>query len=287
MLPSRSPSRGKIAVALGVSLALHAVGALAWLSTRGEAVGGPVGFNPNVEAPADEFAVTFLDPPKREFVVQPKTKPIAKPPEPLPPVEDVLPGPGPGPGAMPPSGPSPAAPESLNPPAQPSRILGGKAPTGTVVFVIDRSSSMGIEGMLPRAIAEAVAAIGQLDGKTSFQVVAYNGGATAAPGDLKTSNPDTRTGVERWLKTLTAEGRSDHRAGIREALACQPTHIFLLTDADDLEGREANELGGLLKGKVALDVVVFGAAGVRPASETPLERLVRANGGSVRYLGPE
>jgi hypothetical protein len=261
MLPSRSPSRGKIAVALGVSLALHAVGALAWLSTRGEAVGGPVGFNPNVEAPADEFAVTFLDPPKREFVVQPKTKPIAKPPEPLPPVEDVLPGPGPGPGAMPPSGPSPAAPE--------------------------RSSSMGIEGMLPRAIAEAVAAIGQLDGKTSFQVVAYNGGATAAPGDLKTSNPDTRTGVERWLKTLTAEGRSDHRAGIREALACQPTHIFLLTDADDLEGREANELGGLLKGKVALDVVVFGAAGVRPASETPLERLVRANGGSVRYLGPE
>jgi hypothetical protein len=285
MLPSRSSSRGKIALALGVSLGLHALGALAWLSTRGENTGGPVGFSTNAETPADEFVVTFLDPPKREFVVQPKTKPVVKPPEPLPPVEDVPPRPGPGPGAMPPSVPSPTAPESLSPPARPSRILGGKAPTGTVVFVIDRSSSMGIDGMLSRAVAEAVAAVGQLDGKTRFQVVAYNGGASTAPGDLKTLSPETRTGVERWLQTLTAEGRSDHVAGIREALACQPTHVFLLTDADDLDEREAAALNGMLRRTATLDVVVFGAAGVRAASETPLERLVRANGGSVRYLG--
>jgi hypothetical protein len=285
MLPSRSPSRRNIALALGVSLVLHALGALAWLSTRGEDVGGSVGFNTNADTPVEEFAVTFLDPPKREFVVQPKTKAVVKQPEPLPPVEDVPPRPGSGPGALSPSGPSPAPPGSLNPPPRPSRILGGKVPTGTVVFVIDRSSSMGIDGMLSRAVGEAVAAIGQLDSKTRFQVVAYNGGATAASGGLRNSSAEAVSGIERWLKTLTAEGRSDHLAGVREALTYQPTHIFLLTDADDLDGREAEALSGMLRRTATLDVVVFGAAGVRAASETPLERLVRMNGGSVRYLG--
>ena len=141
--------------------------------------------------------------------------------------------------------------------------------------------------MLPRAVAETAAAVRQLDAKSRFQVVAYNGGAVAGPGGVKTSNTDVQATLGRWLQTLTAEGRSDHRAGIREALAFQPTHIFLLTDADDLGEREATELRGLLQGKVTLDVVVFGAAGVRAASETPLERLVRWNGGSVRYLGTE
>ncbi|HVK12297.1 MAG TPA: hypothetical protein VM597_26325 [Gemmataceae bacterium] len=287
MLPSRSPSYGKIAVALAVSLLLHAIGGLAWLSSRGDGPTGPVGFDARVDAPTDEFSVTFLDPPKREFVVRSKTRPADKPPAPLPAVVQVPDPPDSGPGTAPPTGPSPAAPESVTPPVRPSRILGGRPPTGTVVFVIDRSSSMGVDGMLGRAVSEAVSAARQLDATTRFQVVAYNGGATPGPGGLKVSGDEARSDTERWLKTLTAEGRSDHRAGVREALTYRPTHIFLLTDADDLEGREAADIKRMLAGPVVLDVIVFGAAGVRPASETPLERLVRSTGGSVRYFGTD
>lgn len=276
-------SRGKLVAAVAISLALHAVGGLAWLAGRGDGPGGATGFDPRVEAPADDkFSVTLLDPPKREFVVPSQNKP----PAPLPPTVAVPPPPGPGPGPVVPAVHTPESPAASPPPSRPSRIFGGKPPTGTVVFVLDRSSSMGVDGLLPRAVAETLTAIEQLAADTRFQVVAYNGGAMTAPGETLQPNPETLARIARWLKALPAEGKSDHRAGIREALTFRPTHVFLLTDADDLDAREANYLNGLLRGPIVMNALVVGPAGTRPAVETPLEGLTRAHGGRVRYLEP-
>ena len=86
-----------------------------------------------------------------------------------------------------------------------------------------------------------------------------------------------------WLDNLLAEGGSDHRGGIREAISFGPDAIYLLTDADDLDERDARALRRLLRKPVRLSVAIFGSR-TRPAAESPLERLAREYGGSVRYV---
>jgi hypothetical protein len=142
---------------------------------------------------------------------------------------------------------------------------------------------MTTDGMLRKASESIKASLGQLPADSRFEIVAYNGGVDRLDSRLLLATIDNRERAERWLETLVAEGSSDHRAGVREALLFHPDAIFLLTDADDLDEKEVRSIRVLLREPVCLTAAVFG--GSRPKRETPLERLTREMSGEVKYVG--
>jgi Ca-activated chloride channel family protein len=152
------------------------------------------------------------------------------------------------------------------------------------VYVLDRSSSMGPDGLLRRAANAVRASLAELGPDTRFQIVAYNAGTTVlAPQPLSASD-EAKDQADRWLASLSAEGGSNHKAGFRDALAATPDELFLLTDADDLEESDVRAIAALIRTPVRLSAAVF--RGHRPAAVTPLERLVGRFNGSVQYVGP-
>jgi Ca-activated chloride channel family protein len=165
------------------------------------------------------------------------------------------------------------------------RPLHGQLKAGkTIVYVLDRSASMGIDGVLPRAIASLRASLDQLGPDSRFQIVAYNGGTMTFVPQPVVATPDAIGQAGRWLSGLIAEGGSNHVRGFREALAARPDVVFLLTDADDLEASDVRTIAALNRKPARVLAAVFG--GIRPAHETPLERLATLTGGSIQYVGP-
>jgi hypothetical protein len=180
------------------------------------------------------------------------------------------------------SGHSPVEPVSSPKSAGPKPLHGGLRAGQTIVYVLDRSASMGVDGLLVRAVAALKASLGQLGPDVRFQIVAYNGGTAVMANEPVSATPGNIQRAIDWMKAVTAEGRSEHRAGFCEALGGRPDILFLLTDADDLDVAEVRAINGMLRTPVVLSAAVFGA---RPSgSETPLERLVNRTGGSVTYL---
>ena len=101
---------------------------------------------------------------------------------------------------------------------------------------------MGPDDLLGKAIASLNASMAQLGSDGRFQIVAYNGGTCQLSRQLILADLENAQRAGRWLDELTAEGSSDHRAGMREALALHPDAIFLLTDADDLDEKETRAI---------------------------------------------
>ena len=152
-----------------------------------------------------------------------------------------------------------------------------------MVYVLDRSASMGPDGSLRRAVQAVKASLEELGTDTRFQIVAYNGGTSVLVAQPVAPSPAARDRAADWLAGLIAEGRSGHRAAFHEALSMRPDEVYLLTDADDLEEADVRAIAELLRTPVRISVAVFG--GIRPAASTPLERLAERTGGSVRYFG--
>jgi hypothetical protein len=142
---------------------------------------------------------------------------------------------------------------------------------------------MGVDELLVRAVAALKASLDQLGSDVQFQIVAYNGGTAQFATEAVLATAGNIDRAAEWLNALSAEGRSDHRAGFREALGCRPDVLFLITDADDLDWAEVRAINAMLRTPVVLSAAVFG--GRRSGSVTPLERLVSRTGGSVMYVG--
>jgi hypothetical protein len=231
----------------------------------------------------DETVLVLLD-------RRPERLPKTSPPQPEP--RKVDPSPLPGSVTRPPamavetashSDPSPPAAASL-PKSRGPKPIHGKLRSGTtVVYILDRSASMGVDGLLSRAVAALQASLQQLEPDQRFQVVAYNGGTSVMASEPLRPTPANVTRATNWLLDLTAEGQSRHTAGFQEALSYRPDLLFLLTDADDLEWADVRAIKAQLRTPVVISAAVFG--GLRPASGTPLEGLVGRTGGSVTYLG--
>jgi hypothetical protein len=142
---------------------------------------------------------------------------------------------------------------------------------------------MGVGGLLKSAVASVRASLAQLGPEVRFQIVAYNGGTSRLSAEVVPADSANVRRAAEWLDGLTAEGRSDHVAGFRDALWFRPDAIFLLTDADDLDEKETRAIRAIMRRPVELNVAIFG--GGRKETDTPLERLVRDFGGEVRHLG--
>jgi von Willebrand factor type A domain len=162
------------------------------------------------------------------------------------------------------------------------------APPGagrTIVYVLDRSSSMAPGGKLARAVECIRLSLRELSADVHFAVVVYHGTAEALKingSDMPVpASPQNIATAETLLKQLTAEGSSRHIEGLRKGLNLQPDELFLLTDADDLNPEHIRRVTELNRKNVAIHPVLFGTY---RSGGSPFEALARKNGGKPQSI---
>lgn len=154
----------------------------------------------------------------------------------------------------------------------------------TVVFVIDRSASMGQFGRLDRAREQLAQCLRGLPATARFQVIAYH----RQPEPIVIAGqrgllPVTPTNVEAAvaaLDRLIPEGGTDHVAAIRAAMALQPEVIYFLTDDDDLTADHVRELTRLNRGRSCIHTLCF----VAPVGDSALPILAKQNRGTFKVF---
>src|SRR5262249_47810121 len=121
-------------------------------------------------------------------------------------------------------------------PTAPLSLFGVAAEGRSFVFVIDRSASMGAEGLGVMQIAakELASQLDSLSPAQTFQVVAYNQSVTYLYGrDLLSASAENRHKLVRFVSDLAAFGQTDHIRGLLAALKLKPEVIYLFTDGGD------------------------------------------------------
>jgi hypothetical protein len=157
----------------------------------------------------------------------------------------------------------------------------------SVVYVIDRSASMGINGRLEAARRELLASLERLPSTARFQVIPYNreaiplrvGGRT----DLLEATPANIQAAARLLNTLVAEGGTDHWPALHRALALQPDVVFFLTDADDLRIDQVRAITQLNHGRTAIHAIELSIFN-RDREDMPLHLLAHTNQGQYQAV---
>jgi hypothetical protein len=156
-----------------------------------------------------------------------------------------------------------------------------------IVYVIDRSGSMGQNGSLEAAKKELLASLEKLPFSARFQIIVYN--RTPLPLSINGNSglvPVTRENkmaVARRLKELFAEGGTEHRAAIAMALRSQPDAIFLLTDGAELKPEQIRSLTALNGGRSTIHAVELRTS-AQARADVPLQSLARQNRGAYRSL---
>jgi hypothetical protein len=155
----------------------------------------------------------------------------------------------------------------------------------SVVYVIDRSASMGLGGALDLARRELLASLERLPSSARFHVLVYNSTATPLlPGWLQ-ATPENKLRVASALRDLRAEGGTRHDQALPRALSMQPDVIFFLTDADDLAEADLRDFTRRNHGRSTIHVVELNTAN-RGRPDMPLQLLARQNGGTYQAVDP-
>jgi hypothetical protein len=167
-------------------------------------------------------------------------------------------------------------------------VLAVPARTHSVVYVLDRSLSMGPSGGLVRARRELRAALAELPSGASFQVIVYNQSAKPLRMDGKfeflPAEPRTIEAVERELDGVAASGRTDHARAVQAGLRLRPDVLFLITDADDLTEAEVREVTRRNAGQTNIHTIELSTR--RGGENGPLYRLATLNGGTYCRVPP-
>jgi hypothetical protein len=285
--------------ALALSLALHGavVGLVALLAARGGrpvASGtGPVAVDV-IEEEGEESEVYLIPaPPARNPA--PRQVGVVASHEEIVPVTHAPPAPSPGGSGKPTTSPGSEAAGAV----QGDSTSGGGRPgpasffqIGTraerIVYVIDRSSSMGFNGLLAAAVRELLVSVDRLAPTVRFQVVVYNDTAELViPGqrELMPASPENLARVRTALAGLRAESSTAHLPALRLALSLSPQVIYLLTDADDLTDDDRREATRLNRGRAVIHTVELNTAN-RGRADMPLQVLARENGGRYQAVEP-
>ena len=159
-------------------------------------------------------------------------------------------------GPIPTTAPPNAVPAAPSPGATPFGVgtpVHGGLPAGrSIVYVLDCSGTMGLNGKLDRARAAVLATLaGQPDG-VHVRVVTYSGRATVLDRDQLVAS----------LARLEPGGASRHAEGVRAALKFDPDYVVLFTDADDAELAVVRPLLRGTRKPVAVSVAGVSADGV-------------------------
>jgi len=157
----------------------------------------------------------------------------------------------------------------------------------SVIYVIDRSGSMGAGGRLDLARREVLASLQKLAPEVRFQVIAYNRFAEplriAGHSDLLAATPENKQQTAAVLAGLLPEGGTEHLQALKQALLLQPEVIYFLTDADDLHPDQVRALTRLNHGRTAIHTIELTGVN-RDRADMPLHVLARENGGKYRAV---
>lgn len=110
-----------------------------------------------------------------------------------------------------------------------------------VVYLIDRSCSMGLNNALARARQELAVSLRHLPEKAHFQVLVYNQHVQPLVGrvdELLPARPETIAAVLAEMDRLEPSGGTRHEEPLKTALRLRPHVLYFLTDADDLTERD-------------------------------------------------
>lgn len=173
------------------------------------------------------------------------------------------------------------------PTAQLSLFGSASAVGRSFVFVIDRSESMGGEGLgaIGAAAKELTVQLEQLTAEQTFQVVAYNQSVALFDRDLIPADEPNKQRLVQFVADTAAYGQTEHLRGLLAALKLKPEVIFLLTDGgepllDNAQLRSIRESAG---GRTSIHCLHFGR-GPAPEGEHFLQRLAAENRGSYVYI---
>lgn len=166
-------------------------------------------------------------------------------------------------------------------------LLSTPAAVRRVVYLVDRSASMGPSGGLDRALDELRAALKSLPPGASFQVLLYNQGTRPLlpPTDfgLVSASPENVSRAVARLVDVLASGTTNHLAAFQSALYLRPEVLFLITDADDLSPTLVRSITALNRSHTQIHVVELTQA---TTPNAPLADLAHFNGGWYRRIAP-
>jgi hypothetical protein len=157
----------------------------------------------------------------------------------------------------------------------------------TIVYVIDRSASMGLNGLLATAKRELLASLDRLPPTARFQVIVYN--RIAEPlridgrTDLVFATAVNKQHVARLLEGIHAEGGTEHWPALKRALLLRPDAIFFLTDAADLKAEQVRTATVLNHGRSVIHAIELRSAEQR-REDSSLRVLARENRGEYRSV---
>jgi hypothetical protein len=167
----------------------------------------------------------------------------------------------------------------------------GTAPTRghSFVFVIDRSHSMGSEGLgaIAAAEKELLAGLEKLKENHQFQIVAYNQSPSYFRERklISVSGDSLRAGRE-FLENLATFGATDHERALVSVMQLKPDVVYLLTDGDPvLTASQRKRIREESGGRTVISCIQFGR--IRPdeeATRSALEALAKENRGSYVFV---
>ena len=167
-------------------------------------------------------------------------------------------------------------------------IFNGTKMTGRrFVFILDRSQSMGGNGLgvLAEAQKELTAAINQLKPNHSFQIVAYHSQTvTISKRQLLAATAENKVLAKPFLERLAAFGATEHTYGITAGLAFRPDTVVLMTDGGypGLSAAEMKEVRKMAK-NVEFHCIQFGL-GPRQTNVNFMTKLAGECNGTYRYV---
>lgn len=154
----------------------------------------------------------------------------------------------------------------------------------SVVYVIDRSISMGLNGALEMVKTELLHSLAELPSQARFQVIFFNRTAETVHVEgqtaLLSASAANKQQVAGQLETLRAEGGTDPWPALRLALSLEPDVIYFLTDGNDLKTEHVRTVTQINHGRATIHVIDFGGG-----EHGPMQALAAANRGTWKPVG--
>jgi hypothetical protein len=193
---------------------------------------------------------------------------------------------------------SEAAPAKSKPPVFDSekgyghtKLFGIEAEGSKFVYVFDRSGSMGDNGGKPlrEAKKQLLASINDLEERNQFYLVFYNDqprllNVGPVSGKLVFATDTNKKQAAQFIDGIQADGGTDHMAALSIAVRLHPDVIFLLTDGeeqDDLNADDLKRVDRLNGGTSQINVIQFAPS---PRPDSTLLKLAKQNRGQHVFV---
>ncbi len=165
---------------------------------------------------------------------------------------------------------------------------GGGVSGRKFVFVIDRSHSMGGEGLgvLNRARQELITAIDGLEDNHEFQIVAYHDSTIViSERKLLPATPMNKQRVAPFFENVGAFGATNHFYGLLVGLGFKPDVLMFMTDggSPDLTPDEIKRVRKMAGAKTQIHCIQFGSGSLQRTTSF-MKKIALENQGSFRYI---